>query len=104
MQFKTVSPDEVPRCQTVLLTLFSLALTTTLAAAAENLLKNPGLEETKGDAQTLSDWVSTSESAGKAVLAQNGISPSGAHAVSIPPNTSIEQKIEAAPAGPYLAR
>jgi len=72
-------------------------------AVETNLLKNPGFEETGASAEAIANWSTTTDSQGKAVVIEKG-AHGGKNAVSVAPNTSIEQKIDLPPAGAYLAR
>jgi len=73
------------------------------AAAEQNLLKNPGFEDAAPDTDTLPNWATRPDSMGKATLTDKA-SHAGRHGVAIPANSSVEQKIDSAAPGGYLAR
>jgi len=68
-----------------------------------NWLQNPGFEAAASGNGSLPGWTSTSDGSDKAAVNTAEVH-SGRQAVAIPPNTAIEQKIAAAPAGPYVFR
>ncbi|MGO8675716.1 MAG: hypothetical protein ACLQVX_07575 [Limisphaerales bacterium] len=73
------------------------------AAAEQNLLKNPGFEETAPGIDTPPGWVTTADSAGKAGLTDKE-THGGRNAIAIPAQSAVEQKLDSAVAGAYLAR
>ena len=73
------------------------------AAAEQNLLKNPGFEEAASGPDNPPNWAATTDGAGK-VLITNKEPHGGRNAITIPAHTAIEQRIDSAAAGPYLAR
>jgi hypothetical protein len=103
MQLKSVSLRRVSQVQPALVLIVGLVFGKTITAPAENLLKNHGFEENAADGQAPPHWATTDDSAGKAILADKEVH-GGGKAISIPPNTSVEQKVASVPAGPYLAR
>jgi hypothetical protein len=80
-----------------------LAATTGGAAAEGNLLKNPGFEETAPGIDDPPNWVTTTDSAGKATLTDKE-AHGGRNAIAIPAYSCVEQKLDSAAAGAYLAR
>jgi len=80
-----------------------LLVTTRGAIAEQNLLKNPGFEETAPNAAHPPSWVTRNDSVGKAVLTDTEIHE-GRHAIAIPAHTALEQRLDSVPAGAYLAR
>ncbi|HXP63392.1 MAG TPA: hypothetical protein VN829_23015 [Dongiaceae bacterium] len=80
-----------------------LAATPRGAAAEQNLLKNPGFEETAPGRDNPPNWVTTTGSAGRARLTDTE-AHGGRNAIGIPAHTSVEQRLGSAPAGVYLAR
>ena len=80
-----------------------LAVTTGGAAAEGNLLKNPGFEETGAGTGDPPNWGTTADSAGKATLTDRE-AHGGRNAIAIPAYSAVEQKLEPAAAGAYLAR
>src|SRR5581483_5683869 len=79
-----------------------LGLTLSGAAAQENLLKNPGLEEATGDVGRIPGWTTQPDSTGKVTVGV--VAHSGAHGLAVPANTAVEQTVAEVPAGAYLAR
>jgi hypothetical protein len=79
----------------------SLGLTVSSVSAQQNLLKDPGLEETTGP-ENIPGWTTKIDSAGKVMVGE--VAHSGAHGLVIPANTAVEQTVEKLPAGAYLAR
>jgi hypothetical protein len=73
------------------------------AAAEQNLLKNPGFEEAASEAEAPPSWATRADSMGKAVVTDKG-AHSGLHGIAIPAHSSVEQKIDSAAPGAYLAR
>jgi hypothetical protein len=73
------------------------------AQAQENLLKNPGFEEGASKENSIPNWTSIAEGAGRAQLSDTQ-PKSGRHCLAIPAHTAVEQKIEKAEAGAYVAR
>jgi len=92
-----------PAWAAVLIVSTGLLLTSPGAASAQNLLKNPGFEDAASRADTPPGWATCADSVGKAVLTDKG-AHTGGHAVAIPANSSVEQKIESASPGAYVAR
>ena len=84
---------------------FSAGLTFTPggAAAERNLLRNPGFEEAAPGMDNPPSWVTTADSLGKASLTDKE-AHGGRNAIAIPAHTSVEQKLDPAAAGAYLAR
>jgi hypothetical protein len=80
-----------------------LLITSPRAGAAQNLLKNPGFEDAASGVDTPPNWATRSDSLGKAVLTDKE-AHAGRHAVAIPAHSSVEQKIDSAAPGAYLAR
>jgi hypothetical protein len=72
-------------------------------AGEGNLLKNPGFEETAPAPDSPPNWVTTTDSAGKATLTDKA-AHAGRNALAIPAHSSVEQKLDSATAGAYLAR
>lgn len=89
--------------QTAVTFLVALAFSAATGVADTNLLKNPGFEETALDPENAPAWHTAADSVGKAVLTAKEVHQ-GQKAISLPPNTSIEQTIPSAAAGAYLAR
>jgi hypothetical protein len=73
-----------------------------IARAEQNLLKNPGFEE-DGLASEPTNWSTRANSLGKATVTNNE-THAGRRALAIPANTAVEQKVDSALAGAYLAR
>ena len=80
-----------------------LALAAGGAAAGQNLLKNPGFEESAPGLGDPPNWATTAGSAGKARLTDKE-AHGGRNAIAIPAHTAVEQKLNPAAAGAYLAR
>jgi len=80
-----------------------LALAAGGAAAGQNLLKNPGFEEAAPGLGDPPNWATTTGSAGKARLTDKE-AHGGRNAIAIPAHTAVEQKLNPAAAGAYLAR
>ena len=80
-----------------------LILTTYCAAAAQNLLKNPGFEVAASSANTPPNWATRSDSVGKAMLTDQE-AHAGRHGLAIPAHTAVEQKVDPVAPGAYLAR
>jgi hypothetical protein len=80
-----------------------LALVPRGVAAEQNLLRNPGFEEGAPGTENPPNWVTTTDSAGKVSLTDNE-AHGGRNAIAIPAHTSVEQRLESAAAGAYLAR
>ncbi len=80
-----------------------MAFSTGGAAAEQNLLKNPGFEETAPGIDDPPNWVTTSGSVGKTRLTDKE-AHGGRNAIAIPAHTAVEQKLNPAAAGAYLAR
>jgi hypothetical protein len=73
-----------------------------LKAQAQNLLKNPGFEET-GPGLTPGGWTNCNDSVGQVVVSEKE-AHGGKNSLAIPAETALEQKISHAEAGAYLAR
>jgi hypothetical protein len=73
------------------------------AIAAPNLLQNPGLEEPAGNTGTPPHWSTAAGSSGEPQVTDQS-SHGGQHALTIPAYTAVEQKVESAKAGAYVAR
>jgi hypothetical protein len=73
------------------------------AQAQENLLKNPGFEEGASRENSVPNWTSMAEGAGRAQLSDTQ-PKSGRQCLAIPAHTAVEQKVEKAEAGAYVAR
>src|SRR3974390_3909633 len=71
--------------------------------AEQNLLKNPGFEETAQSPDNPPNWITTSDSMGKAVFTDRE-AHGGRHAIAIPAQTAVEQSIGPVLPGAYLAR
>ncbi|MGH7972708.1 MAG: carbohydrate binding domain-containing protein, partial [Limisphaerales bacterium] len=83
---------------------FGAALLCSIAAtAANNLLKNPGFEESGSSVENPPGWVTRNESAGKASVTDKE-THSGRNALTIPANTAVEQKVSIVAAGAYMVR
>ncbi|HTI73148.1 MAG TPA: carbohydrate binding domain-containing protein [Candidatus Limnocylindria bacterium] len=76
--------------------------TTLSAAEPANLLRNPGFENAS-DPNLLAGWTATADSAQKATPSGTG-SHSGQRCAAIPAQSAIEQHVDHAQPGPYLAR
>ena len=81
----------------------TLLLSIARVAAGENLLKNPGFEEAASGTDSLPSWATRADSAGRAMLTEKG-PHSGQRGVAIPADTAVEQKIDSAAPGAYVAR
>jgi hypothetical protein len=73
------------------------------AGGQQNLLKNPGFEDPAAGGDTIPNWTTSGDSLGKATLSDQG-AHAGQRCVLIPANSSVEQKIDNALAGAYVAR
>lgn len=80
-----------------------LASAVTPARAQVNLLKNPGFEETPGDAGALPSWTRTGAGAAQVTVTVKD-AHEGRQSVAIPANSAVEQRIENAEAGAYFLR
>jgi hypothetical protein len=80
-----------------------LLVTARGTAAEQNLLKNPGLEESAPAKDSPPSWTTTTGSLGKATVTDKG-AHGGRSALGIPAHTSVEQKVDALQPGAYLAR
>ena len=103
MLLKTMCPHQGLRLHAVLGIIFAMVFMITARAPGENLLKNPDFEKNGAEGDVPADWATTTDSAGKAALTDTD-AHTGKKSVALPPNTSLEQKIDSVPAGPYLAR
>lgn len=74
-----------------------------VSAAEQNLLKNPGFEDAASGAATLPNWATSAESMGKATFTDKA-AHAGQQSVAIPAHSAIEQKINSASPGAYVAR
>ncbi len=81
----------------------SLTLACRGTASEQNLLKNPGFEEVGSGTDTPHGWTTGAASEGKAILTEKE-AHAGRQAVAIPARSSLEQRIEMATPGAYLAR
>ena len=81
----------------------TLLLSIAPVTAEENLLKNPGFEEAASGTDSLPSWATRADSAGRAMLTEKG-PHSGQRGVAIPADTAVEQKIDSAAPGAYVAR
>ncbi|HVV73254.1 MAG TPA: hypothetical protein VHI52_17410, partial [Verrucomicrobiae bacterium] len=70
------------------------------ATAGNNLLTNSGFEQSSSNP---AGWLTRNDSAGKVSLTEQE-AHSGRKALSIPPDTAVEQRISDVPAGAYVAR
>jgi hypothetical protein len=73
------------------------------AAAAENLLKNPGFEETAPNSDPLPGWAATADSEAKSTVVSTE-AREGRRCLAIPANSSVEQQSGTIRAGAYIAR
>jgi hypothetical protein len=80
-----------------------LLLASFAAVAQQNLLKNPGFEDPVSGGDTIPNWTASADSLGKATLSDQG-THAGQRSVDIPAHSSMEQKIDPAVAGAYVAR
>ncbi len=69
----------------------------------QNLLKNPGFEEMAKAWTPPPNWITTTDSLGKAKVT-DGEAHGGRHAIAIPANAAVEQTIGPVLPGAYLAR
>jgi hypothetical protein len=81
----------------------ALLFTTRGAAAEQNLLKNPGFEAAASDVGAPPNWATRTDSAGKVTLTDKE-AHEGRCAVAIPAHTAVEQKVDSAVPGAYIAR
>ncbi len=75
----------------------------TWANAAPNLLQNPGFEEPAGNTGTAPRWSTAVGGSGQPQVTNQG-PHGGRQALTIPAYTAVEQKVEAAKTGAYVAR
>ncbi len=89
----------------ILATLFTTVtvLNAISASAAPNLLQNPGFEEPAGNTGTVPHW-STAVGSSGGLQVTNQASHGGQQDLVIPAYTAVEQKVESAKAGAYVAR
>jgi hypothetical protein len=73
------------------------------APADQNLLKNPGFEETAQSPDSPPSWSTTTDSLGKANVTDVEVH-GGRHAIVIPAQTAVEQSVGPVLPGAYLAR
>lgn len=73
------------------------------AALEQNLLKNPGFEETAQGLVNPPNWTTTTDGAGKATVTDRE-AHGGRHAIAILAHTSVAQKVDSVLPGAYLAR
>ena len=93
-----------PKSIAAVLLLSAGSLFTTRGAPAEqNLLKNPGFEEIGQSLDAPPNWITTTDSLGKAKVT-DGEAHGGRHAIAIPANAAVEQTIGPVLPGAYLAR
>jgi hypothetical protein len=71
--------------------------------AGQNLLKNPGFEEDASGSDNPSNWSTRTGSEGRALLTDKE-THAGLRSIAIPANTAVEQKVDSASSGAYLAR
>jgi hypothetical protein len=84
---------------------FAWLLLAAVAAVAQpqNLLKNPGFEDPASGGDTIPNWTTSADSLGRASLSDQG-THAGQRSMVIPAHGSVEQKIDPAVAGAYVAR
>jgi hypothetical protein len=73
------------------------------AYAQTNLLQNAGFEEAADNTGSAPHWSTAANSGGKPQLTEQA-PHGGRQALTIPANTAVEQKVESAKAGAYVAR
>jgi hypothetical protein len=95
--------DRIPAWAATVVLSAGLVFTGPGAAAEQNLLKNPGFEEMASATDTPPNWATRGDSIGKVRLTDKE-SHTGRRGVAIPAHSSVEQKIDSAAPGAYLAR
>jgi len=85
------------------LAIASTCFATAGVSAAQNLIKNAGFEELGSGTDNTANWTTRTDSAGKISLGE-GEAHAGRHAIEIPANTSVEQRVDSLPAGAYVAK
>jgi hypothetical protein len=88
---------------TLLLTIPGILLSPGKASGQQNLIQNPGFEESSGGGDILSGWSMTPDSEGKAQSTRKEVHAGNA-AIEVPANSSIEQRTKALPVGAYVCR
>jgi hypothetical protein len=95
---------QIPAAWAAALVLSSALLSAVRGAAAEpNLLKNPGFEEPGPGLDNPPNWTTTTGSAGQAAVTDRD-AHGGRHAIAIPAQSSVKQKVDSLLPGAYRAR
>ena len=79
------------------------ALALASARADQNLLKNPGFEETSANDRTPAEWARTGPGSAEIVVTDKE-AHDGRQSAAIPAGSAIEQRVDNAPAGAYQLR